>query len=385
MPNATDNRFWQCVWGMEDKGWSRDGAIKACEKITGATCESAGLEPLRGQREILEYVQSSGPHRVDRAAGVIHDVKVLGLISQNGHEYDRAGVRKARDLYEEVSVFVNHPAAGRADTERRLEDQFGWLQSVTEKQDGLFADLHFLKAHPLAEVICEQAERKPSKLGLSHNAVITESRRGNKIVFEAIHRVRSVDLVCKPATTRGIFEGLEDLTMPDIDVSTPAPEQTVAAGGGDATWDLFIGKAREIFDGSGEPVGKARAIAKLVKALLKVSADIDEATGAGGESDKGGGEATESERAAKVTAAYTKALDVLEAANVAPSKTNISLLVALNGNDEQQQALVTTWQPKAGAGVKPRSTPKNTTEGQHSEDAAAAAKAFDADFACMYR
>jgi hypothetical protein len=80
------------------------------------------------------------------------------------------------------------------------------------ESDGLYGDLHFLKSHPMAEQVCEIAWRNQSQMGFSHNAVVRESRdrsRGGEVVFEAIERVRSVDVVCSPATTSGIFESVD--------------------------------------------------------------------------------------------------------------------------------------------------------------------------------
>jgi hypothetical protein len=338
MATATDTRFWQCVWGMEDKGESREAALKACEKIAGVSCESTGKEPMKPdkrQREVLEFVQASNSHKVDREAGIIRGVKVLGHISKNGHSYTSEAIQKGRDLYEGVAVFVDHPVAARVDDERKLAEQFGWLESVRVEPDGLHADLHFVKAHPMASIACELAERRPDKMGLSHNAVVTESRRDGKIVFENIHRVRSVDLVCRPATTRGIFE--QELAM--------SPEEEAAAQ-------------------AAEAAKKAEEEEAAAAAQAAANANV----------------ATESEKA---KATYEHALDVLEAAGIPPGKTNIGLLVALAGDDARQKALVETWKPVKAGGVKPKSIPKDALEGQQGAQKGDNEK-FEAAYQQMY-
>lgn len=145
--------------------------------------------------------------RVDREAGVIRNVKVIGVTSSNGRVYPVEVLRKAARLYEDVQVNVDHP--GKTDHGRRLADRFGSLRSIRATDAGLFGDLHYLKAHPLAPQVTELAERFPDKLGLSHNADGNGRRLANgAFVVESIQRVISVDLVADPASTVSLFEDL---------------------------------------------------------------------------------------------------------------------------------------------------------------------------------
>ncbi|MBW3600568.1 MAG: hypothetical protein KY475_25310 [Planctomycetes bacterium] len=145
--------------------------------------------------------------RVDREAGVIRDVKVLGYASANGRRYSPEAVRRAVALYEGIRVNVDHPPPARAEAERPVAARFGVLKGVAAREDGLYGDLHYLRSHPLAELTAEAAERLPEALGLSHNAEGRVSQNGGVTVVEEIVRVRSVDLVADPATTRSLFEG----------------------------------------------------------------------------------------------------------------------------------------------------------------------------------
>lgn len=152
-----------------------------------------------------EVTHCQNAPQIDREAGVIRNVKVLGAESKNGRRYSEKAMREAAELYKGRDVNLDHP--GRGDTgERKLGDAFGWLESVTVKPDGVYADLHYLKEHPSAPMIVEAAERNPRRIGLSHNAEGTVVRKDGKNVVESIATVKSVDIVQTPATVNGLFE-----------------------------------------------------------------------------------------------------------------------------------------------------------------------------------
>jgi len=156
---------------------------------------------------LQEYVDSRGvAMRVDRAAGVIRGVKILGLQSRNGRAYLPDALVEAAPLYEHAKVNVNHPKGG-PHTPRDYQDRLGVIRSVAVRPgEGLFGDLHFNPKHALAEQLIWDAEHSPENVGLSHNVEARTSRSGDQVVVEAILRVESVDLVADPATTRGLFE-----------------------------------------------------------------------------------------------------------------------------------------------------------------------------------
>lgn len=164
---------------------------------------------------LQEYCDSRGvPVRVDRAAGVIRGVKILGLKSRNGRSYLPAALREAAALYENAKVNVNHPK-GHPAAPRDYQDRLGQICGVELRADeGLFGDLHFNPKHALAEQLVWDAEHAPENVGFSHNVEARTSRRGDDVVVEAITRVQSVDLVADPATTRGLFESLSGGDVP---------------------------------------------------------------------------------------------------------------------------------------------------------------------------
>ena len=145
--------------------------------------------------------------RVDRDAGVIRGVKLLGRESRNGREYTLA-IREAAGFYEGVDVFVDHgkdPSAVRS-----VAEGIAVVQNVSTRDDGNWGDLHLLKSHPLYEQIMERAERWPRTIGMSHVATGVGRKQHGKLVVESIKGVQSLDLVTRPATTNGLYEHAQE-------------------------------------------------------------------------------------------------------------------------------------------------------------------------------
>ena len=159
---------------------------------------------------LQEFCDSRGASmRVDAQAGVIRGVKVLGLESRNGRTYLPETLAQAVRLYEDAKVNVNHPKGNPAGP-RDYQDRIGTIRGVAMRAgEGLFGDFHFNPKHALAEQLIWDAEHAPENVGFSHNVEARTSRRGDRVVVEAILRVQSVDLVADPATTRGLFESAE--------------------------------------------------------------------------------------------------------------------------------------------------------------------------------
>ena len=166
---------------------------------------------------LQEFVDSRGQSmRVDREAGILRGVKVLGMESRNGRSYLPEALAAAAGLYEGAKVNVNH-ARGTSAGPRDYQDRIGTIQDVSSRPDeGLFGDFHFNPKHAIAEQLIWDAEHAPENVGFSHNVEARTARKGDRVVVEAITRVLSVDLVADPATTRGLFE------------SAPAPAPALA-------------------------------------------------------------------------------------------------------------------------------------------------------------
>lgn len=161
-------------------------------------------------KQLIEGVLSGiSASKVDREAGVIYDVRIAGLDSKNGRTYTPEAYKKSLKLYEGKPCNVNHVKEGE---QVAAEDRFGIWRDVrwADNPPGPIANLHFIKSHPLAERVCEAAERKDLSCayGMSHNAYAGDTRPGTdgNLIIESIAEVKSVDLVADPATVNGLFE-----------------------------------------------------------------------------------------------------------------------------------------------------------------------------------
>ena len=205
-------------------GASEQEADAAAVRAANAAVERAkhgAKEGLDMQTEtIREFVDSRGVKlAVDREAGQIRGVKILGLESKNGRSYAKETAARAVGLYEGAKVNVNHPK-GPASGPRDYQDRIGVLRNVrVEPGDGgLRADFAFNPKHALAEQLMWDAEHAPENVGFSHNVEARTSRKGGQTIVEEIVRVQSVDLVADPATTRGLFEEIETPTRKESTV-----------------------------------------------------------------------------------------------------------------------------------------------------------------------
>jgi hypothetical protein len=134
---------------------------------------------------------------------VLKGVRILGADSLNRRKYTEQAMRAALPMYEGVRVYLNHP---RVPTDNRdVADLFGFLENVRLEGGGIVGDLRYDPAHPKAASVTWWAAHSPNLVGLSHNAVGTGKTQDGVFVVEKIHSVRSVDLVCEPATTGGLF------------------------------------------------------------------------------------------------------------------------------------------------------------------------------------
>lgn len=155
---------------------------------------------------------------VDREAGIIRGVKILGEHSQNGNQYTQQCMAESRQIYEGAKVNVNHPK-GSPSTPRDYQDRLGVIRNVEHRKgDGLYGELHYNPKHAIAPQLEWDAEHNPSAVGFSHNVDGRFRRQGGKRIVEGIDKLRSVDLVADPATTAGLYEHVEgdDKTLAEV-------------------------------------------------------------------------------------------------------------------------------------------------------------------------
>lgn len=157
-----------------------------------------------------DITRQTRPLAVDRDAGIIRGVKLCGITSRNGRKYPIGTLREAVKLYDGKACNVNHTKKGE---QASVESRFGEWRNPDIRDDGIYADLHYLKSHTLAATTCEVAERMPRQLGFSHNADGDAEFKEGSYVVTKIHDVHSADLVANPATTQGMFEDIEPPTL----------------------------------------------------------------------------------------------------------------------------------------------------------------------------
>jgi hypothetical protein len=353
--------------GIEDKPW---------------------LQTRRVERDVLEFMRQDKPCRVDKEKGIIFGVHLCGLESKNGGRYTTTCLEAARDMYEGTKCNINHPDRASPGKDRLVGDRFGVYHNVVIGADGAYADLHYLKSHPLADMVCESAERMPEALGFSQNAKTIQVPDGQGgIMHESITRVRSVDLVADPATTSSIFES-EDQTMNDPHTQGMADSDVVPEDmGGEAA--IENDPVDEALDAllkqylpeikAADKAGRKPLLAELKK---KIDTVIDALSGGPGDSvssetttegsetageeksteesvkEEKTVEKTETTTEQKVKPDYEQALDVLESAKVHPTSIRIKALLALPAED--RSALAESW-PKIGATTEQKVKPKSSS------------------------
>lgn len=230
-------RGWK--WGPNGHCYTGDGAkqkaINQGLAATGGKLEESVMPALLSRFTLHEDVLSRG-HNIDTEACIIRNVKVLGKHSRNHtvpnkseigqRVYSDEALDQAAKLYEGCEVNIDHPERSNPGRERGFVEGFGVLRNCRREPDGVYADLHYVKSHPLCEMVIERATKFPDKIGLSHNAEGRVAHENGEWVVHSLEMVRSVDLVGKPATTSGLFESVEPLEEPERNEEMTKPKTT---------------------------------------------------------------------------------------------------------------------------------------------------------------
>ena len=152
---------------------------------------------------------AQGYDRIDKEAGIIYGVRVIGTTSRNRRDYPADVLKANQGKYNESRVYIDH---NRKAGERSIRDKWGQLREIrVGAEGGLEADLHYNRFHSMTPQLIEDAERFPKSFGLSHTASGDEEKRAGRNVVTSIDEVFSVDLVSNPATTDGLFESEDDM------------------------------------------------------------------------------------------------------------------------------------------------------------------------------
>lgn len=229
---------------------------------------------------ILEYAVSPS-QGVDKVAGIIRGVKIVGLKSKNGRDYPSEVLQDAIPQYEGSPVYMDHPPGYKNlpkitpisfGENRKLGDHFGIVENVRHEPTGLYGDLRVRMVHPMASDILEQASTSPHDFGLSHNVIAEMGLGDERNVVKKINRVRSVDLVSNPATNNGLFEGVNTMlkdSLPIEDNDDPSQDPLLEA------CNMHLSRTDISID---EKVDGVRAILEKrdeVDAILKPHSNVD--------------------------------------------------------------------------------------------------------------
>lgn len=141
------------------------------------------------------------PNRVDEAAGYLYGVKLIGRDSKNNRVYPPDVLTAAAPLYEGAKVFFDHN-----EEERGVLSSAGVVENVRFANGALWGDIKLRKAGQHFSDIIEIATDFSTDYGLSH-VVDGETRWEDDVeIVESITAVFSVDIVCDPASTTGLWE-----------------------------------------------------------------------------------------------------------------------------------------------------------------------------------
>jgi hypothetical protein len=142
--------------------------------------------------------------RHDRELGVIRDAKLMGLESKNNRRY------RVPDstLFEGAAIRLNHHGKENGPempNDPPFEGIWAVARNVKVSAEGVRGDIHYNKSHPMVPTILWWAENHPTVGGFSPVTWSMRSEQGGETVMDIL-AVESIDLVDRPATTRGIFE-----------------------------------------------------------------------------------------------------------------------------------------------------------------------------------
>ncbi len=361
---------------------------------------------------------AEGKPRVDRTAGIIYGVKVVGRDSPNTHgvrgvsgtDYTLQALREALPLYEGLAVNIDHPPKREPGAERSSEDRLGKLVGARVAGGEVYADLHLLLSHPMAARLMEAAEKMPEAFALSHNATGKGEARGGRYVITEIPEVRSVDVVADGGSNRSLFEGSQrpvKITLRKLVESAPKGkyprlrkllelyeeagdmETTAPEGGGGGMDDMD--DADHLFQAFKKCLETDPGKAKKILALLKPGKDVEE----GDESEEDGKDedpkedesagkgkkeeekkATEESRKRRVTRLAKGFLNLREAEQPPPKL--IEALVCLP-TEESRLSLLESWPTGQPAGATGGSAPRSAGPGggRPLQESAAARSADD--------
>jgi len=155
---------------------------------------------------------------VDKEAGYIRNVCILGPYSKSGYAIADEAISEAMPRYEGKPVFLNHyllteEGKRKGPKSRDVRDYTGNVRNVRKVEGRLRADLQL--TGPNKDMALAAAEACGQGVGMSHVAQYGYSKDRKKV--ERIGEVYSVDLVAFPATVDTFAESERTAELEQID------------------------------------------------------------------------------------------------------------------------------------------------------------------------
>lgn len=233
--NAT---FERCLRHLMAKGFDAGAAHRICYSVNaGGEVESAAPTTLAESATEVETdgVSIAGDHftgsfveaKTTAESRVIENIVLCGAESPTRNRtYPRTTLEAAAKLYEGAKIYLNHPRDGMEGELRDVRDLAGSIVPGTVRVDDQGRLRGSVKANTLeaGNILLGLARECAAEVGMSHNAIGVERIEEGRRIVEVIAKVRSVDVVTEPGTTKGLHESKET----KMDLSTVTLAQLAA-------------------------------------------------------------------------------------------------------------------------------------------------------------
>lgn len=207
-------KLWQIGYHMEGTTAVLEGepseTIMQPKAITSPMQES--------QTEFLESRPGGSikHSQIDRNNHVIRNVVMITAHSENGagkggRLYSDHSLQKIAGFAEGLPAYVNHVAKDQAFKPRDVRDLIGRYENVRYDKGGarVTGDMHILEHQ--APWVFSVADRLGDVVGVSLVSKGVVAMEGETEVVKDIIQLRSGDLVSDPASTKGLFEGKDNV------------------------------------------------------------------------------------------------------------------------------------------------------------------------------
>ena len=156
--------------------------------------------------------------RVDFAAGIVHDVVLLGKTSLNKKRYIDKAIDDAFKVVEASGSYIDHPTG--ENNNRSIKERFGVFKGPYKNGAGELCAREFVydKKNSFAPSFEWMLKHCPKDIGFSINADAMGYQEGEEIVVTEITKCHGFDLVDRPATTGGIFNVRESVNRRSITI-----------------------------------------------------------------------------------------------------------------------------------------------------------------------